>query len=525
MLLAVPSQGPLQMKAFLTLIVAVVIQAALGQNTFNVVRQHPSTISYTGALSVNELPDGYLVFSFGWSLDSAVAAVQVAKFDFEGNFIWEKEHRRQRDTYPGIIDPIASISSSRYVGALTEYGDTLPEATYLYWWDSEGDTIRTRFFKSDSNAVESNHGTRQLLALSNGGFLHCGWCANTPPGQGGCITRLDSTGAILWERIYPQAQYIQNARETSDGGFVLGGSRNADQDEAVVIRTDSAGNVEWVRYHGLYSISGARRPLADVDGNFLVPGRWKNDPTWSVYDTWASAYHYAPNGTLLQRKDFYFGRNASAGHILPKGDSHYWLVGGTELPGEEPDHVTQVWEIDENLDSLWMRRYWFYGTNNASSSVYAVRTTSDGGLVMCGMTRQGETDPLPNLRSNWLIKLDSYGCLVPGCQNVGIDEVALGLSEYLSVSPNPVAQGQPLRVIFEPPAGFTTKGPLRVVLLDATGKQVHEEILGNGGHSELRGTKQEGVLSAVTANLTAGLFYVHLADGTRWLAGGKVVVE
>ncbi|HRD54474.1 MAG TPA: hypothetical protein PKY96_17680, partial [Flavobacteriales bacterium] len=114
-----------------------------------------------------------------------------------------------------------------------------------------------------------------------------------------------------------------------------------------------------------------------------------------------------------------------------------------------------------------MRRYWYYGSDDAESFAYSVRSTSDGGLVMCGMTRQGVDDPLPYLTSNWLIKLDSYGCLVPGCQNVGIEEVALGLSEYLRISPNPVAQGQDLRIVFEPPAGFTPNGTLRLVVLDA----------------------------------------------------------
>jgi len=96
----------LQMKASLTLVLAAALQGALAQTAFNVVREHPSTLSYNGALSVSELTDGYLMFSYGWSLDSTVGAVQIAKFDLEGNFLWEKEHRRERNAQPGIIDPI-----------------------------------------------------------------------------------------------------------------------------------------------------------------------------------------------------------------------------------------------------------------------------------------------------------------------------------------------------------------------------------------------------------------------------------
>jgi hypothetical protein len=500
------------MRATLLLLASLSLGSAIGQTTFNVVREHPSVLSYNGAISVNEVEDGYLMFSFGWSLDSTVGAVHITKFDLEGAFQWEKEHKRDRTTSPGIIDPIAAISGNRYVGAMTAYGGQAPKVTYLYWWNDSGDTLYTRFLKSDTSVISGTHGTRQLIALSDGGFLHCGWCANTPPGQSSCITRLDSTGTILWERIYPQAEYIQNAREAPDGGFVLGGSRNAQQDEAVVIRTDSVGNMQWVRYHGLYALTSGTQALIDDDGNILMAGNYKDDPTWSVYDAWACLYKYAPNGALLARKDYYYFRDATAVHTVRKADGHYWLVGGTEQ-FVDMDFALLLWELDEDLDSLWMRRYWFYGSDGAQSVSYSVRSTSDDGIIMCGMTRQGQADPLPYKKDNWLIKLDSYGCLVPGCHTVGIEEVALGLDQYLSISPNPVASGQPLRITFEPPAEYISLGPLRVAVVDATGRMVHEEQMG------------AATLYLSMNKLTSGLYYLHLTDGTRWLAGGKVLVE
>jgi hypothetical protein len=63
------------------------------------------------------------------------------------------------------------------------------------------------------------------------------------------------------------------------------------------------------------------------------------------------------------------------------------------------------------------------------------------------------------------------------------------------------------------PPSYHPKGPLRVVLLDALGRQVQEERMSGS------------TLSLSTSTLPAGLYYLHLTDGTRWLAGGKVVVE
>lgn len=159
-----------------------------------------------------------------------------------------------------------------------------------------------------------------------------------------------------------------------------------------------------------------------------------------------------------------------------------------------------------------MRRYWYFESDGAiSAATYCVRSTSDGGLVMCGMTRQGVTDPLPYLQSNWLLKLDEHGCLEPGCQTLGVQDHVLGLNQYLRVWPNPVAAGQALTIAFDPPPEFTPNGPLRVVVQDALGRVVHETQFQPG---QLR-----------TDNWATGTYHVHLTDNTRWLAGGTVVVQ
>ncbi len=144
-----------------------------------------------------------------------------------------------------------------------------------------------------------------------------------------------------------------------------------------------------------------------------------------------------------------------------------------------------------------------------------VEMTSDGGFLLTGSAWRFL--PLdPDIQTNfvtWVMKTDSLGCVVPGCHTVGIDEVALGLDQYLSNSPNPVASGQPLRITFEPPAEYLPQGPLRVAVVDATGRMVLEERMGGA------------TLDLSMNKLTTGLYYLHLTDGTRWLAGGKFIVE
>jgi hypothetical protein len=168
-------------------------------------------------------------------------------------------------------------------------------------------------------------------------------------------------------------------------------------------------------------------------------------------------------------------------------------------------------------EELWRRFYrWYDGPFNGNEQIFNdVEPTSDGGFILTGSTERFVDTTYTYPAKLWLVKLDSMGCLVPGCHTVGIEEQALDLNEYLRIWPNPLPAGQALQFTFEPPPTFTPNGPLRVVLLDATGRMVHEERLGSTYSTP----------NTINIQLATGLFYLHLTDGTRWLAGGKVVVE
>ncbi|MBK7094175.1 MAG: T9SS type A sorting domain-containing protein [Saprospiraceae bacterium] len=98
-------------------------------------------------------------------------------------------------------------------------------------------------------------------------------------------------------------------------------------------------------------------------------------------------------------------------------------------------------KINEDGEKLWLRSYSLIDNPEQSPNheltdiIYA----PDGGYYMYGTLRFApkENDSLGSLPA-WLLKVDQYGCLVPGCQNgdtVGVEEI---LSEdSLSIYPNP----------------------------------------------------------------------------------------
>ncbi|MEX1131592.1 MAG: hypothetical protein WEC15_00060 [Flavobacteriales bacterium] len=278
-----------------------------------------------------------------------------------------------------------------------------------------------------------------------------------------------------------------------------------------MIRTDSLGQQLWRRnYGGIAGQNGAVRIAAD--GGILTWSLYR-EPGWELDWNQMMLTKWTPSGSIQwQRKVHknYFVTTQDM-EILPDGS----IVGAATIM-----NAAALVKFSPEGDSLWTREYTLFGSLHG---FYDVQATSDGGFVCTGAAFSfPPTDPdIQTSQVIWVVKTDSLGCVVPGCNTVGMEEYLMDLNDYLRVWPNPVASGAPLTVSFTPPLEFTPNGPLRVMVLDALGRQVHEEMLVQGGHRE----RGEANLTAFSTTLSPGLYHLHLTDNTRWLAGKSVVVE
>ena len=108
-------------------------------------------------------------------------------------------------------------------------------------------------------------------------------------------------------------------------------------------------------------------------------------------------------------------------------------IGEDVSTGEE---VLGSWtiKVSSEGDSLWARYHSFFGGTNERPDPYDIKNTTDGGYIICGGTDPQNTGNIHD--SSWLMKVDSFGCLIPGCHIVGTGEVP-GDAPQLTVYPNP----------------------------------------------------------------------------------------
>ena len=329
------------------------------------------------------------------------------------------------------------------------------------------------------------------------------------------LSKLDLQAQELWHQDFYCTPGVFNCNirpihtlETPDGGFLLtstvvinqGGDPCYTEINSLLIRTDAQGNELWRREVG--------------DENY-----W-NYPGWPVLLDNGNVLFFWTDAQLITSTCYTLNPlwtvrfaeiELETGNILWQGDLLDELPTLAEDPlGPHGYYITKVQMLDDgNIlatgyngnsamllklnplgDLIWKRFYLPEGgavqaeTTAMDTWLFGVEPTSDGGFVGVGEFRAdpfGVTWP-EGYQSAFILKLDQYGCLEPGCQLLD------ALPEYsrwnLEVWPNPYTPGSSAPLGVRLPKGLQVD---HVMLVDAMGRVIEDSRF--------------KVLTAITLNL------------------------
>ena len=135
---------------------------------------------------------------------------------------------------------------------------------------------------------------------------------------------------------------------------------------------------------------------------------------------------------------------------------------------------------------------------------------------MTGSAEEGSNSTgVPFLDHIWTLKVDSFGCLEPGCQLIdGLEEIIFGLENSMSVFPNPASDDATIR--FNLPAQYIPQKS-RLEIYDLQGRKVEViplSIFHNGFEKEIDVSK-----------FNAGMYTVHWLSGGSWYDSVKLIVD
>ncbi len=470
-------------------------------------------------LAIREVIGGYLLFCEQVSADGTNRTRLVTRLlSSEGVQLSSQEicSTEARHYLLGPIDALASRSDGNFSASVFDISEGFDMGTTLFTFDTSGDTLYThpvlRYPPLDSVVATPS----QIRQCSDGGFYIVGGVEPYSPEaalEQALLVRTNAIGDTLWTALYAPSPSIEyrglGVVEYLDGGAIVLGYRHQGftLDECMVMRAGPQGNLLWTRYFGNRAPAYVAAVRLDTAGQIVTYSAYRDDtfPNWYwgqfMFTKWS------PDGDIVWQKKSHYGNYYLNGdfEILPDNSI---IAVGKHVQGAE------LMKFSSEGDSLWTRTYLAFASGD-DHYLWDVQPTSDGGFVAAGSCHQEPGDPTPYLETEWILKTDSFGCVVPGCQNVGVQEYALDLNELLRIAPNPVHDV--LTAVLPLPPGTEVQGAVRAVLLDAQGRQVAAWPMARSG-DELRSSED---ISA----LPSGAYYLHIADEKRWLAGGKVMFE
>ncbi|MDO8969577.1 MAG: T9SS type A sorting domain-containing protein, partial [Saprospiraceae bacterium] len=168
-----------------------------------------------------------------------------------------------------------------------------------------------------------------------------------------------------------------------------------------------------------------------------------------------------------------------------------------------------VFRVDENKEVLWDRTYTDTTFQGEVFKLQSIAPTSDGGYIAVGTIDNNMTGVRES--HNWILKLDSLGCLQSGCGETnyitGTTETTFLKGENILVYPNPANS----YVNIQLPADYPLKN-LSAFLVSNTGKTIKKVVV-NATETHL-----------TLPEIGAGIYYLMITQGNEIITSRRIII-
>ncbi len=505
--------------------------------------------------------DGYLALGRGilCNPDSCIKYTRnfSAKCNENGELMWWNRYDNPEldmgeawfNGFPANLGGAIKNHNAQIVSTFTtkqETGEFDTFKDYLVFLNLNGEIIHQHMIDS-SFAVYAFNGIIEDTTDST--YVAYGWYQdslqvinNTEPDA--FLIKLDSLGNHIWQKMYNNtfAVWPGGVVKAMDGGFWICSYYNTGlecsdnftfNDDLVLIKTDEYGIEEdriIIGGNCGYEIATVYEYEEDmiVLAGRLTPVEF-GETLYEGY-IYTALVEQLSNGQLASLNEIHtylhtpgIGIFTDLHHL---SDGTFIIVGDNFIAATEDGVYSKsgyLLKLDGNRDSLWCRSYRCYdepltGLQQQDAECFLLdsKPTLDGGFICSGWIQQWMDNPNPGLQTPWLFKVDSLGCLEPGCQDVGVSEIVIGLQNTMSLYPNPT--NTTANIAFSFPSNYAPPKKSELVVVDMQGKEVMRQNLTVFGLSN-------ATIDIDVSKLASGMFTVHWVSEHAWLDSLKLVKE
>jgi hypothetical protein len=268
---------------------------------------------------------------------------------------------------------------------------------------------------------------------------------------------------LLLDSAYNQEQFKVYASTTlqetaaslildGDGGYIMGAERTNDNlvwenftNRTLILKADANGDQVWLWLSPSGQLWGEAAALCKTDDGGLVVASKKgkeipinqNDGL-IIWD--AMVFKLDANRNIEWQTPLRGTRPSQSTKLVEMVESidgsGYVVTGQLidSVSGPEIKFGTWMAKVSPGGDSLWARYFTWHEGEFIGPEPWTMAATPDGGYIVAGITVQ-KGIPAPG----WVLKVDSFGCLVPGCHlpNPTFEAGKPGI--HISIYPNPAS--------------------------------------------------------------------------------------
>jgi len=227
-----------------------------------------------------QTPDGgYVLTGFVKSFGAGSLDVLLMKVDASGNVLWAKAYGGTDYDYGNAVQ-MTSDGGFLILARAQSFVPSTPENSgqWLIKTDSAGTIQWSRIFEASSNDVGAF-----MEQTNDGGYIIPMYTFSYGGMTDAAMFKIDSAGNQQWMKLVKDMggyELFYSAQQTSDNGFIFGGYKadiSFSSSEMFMLKTDSAGTVQWTRIYGDSTYEEGWGVIEAGDGGFILVGESKID--------------------------------------------------------------------------------------------------------------------------------------------------------------------------------------------------------------------------------------------------------
>jgi hypothetical protein len=335
---------------------------------------------------------GFIIAGETVDLTNFKSKVYLVKTDVSGSLQWTKTFG---DTTSQAGYSVQQTPDNGFIVAGYLYNAAGNADVYLLKTDSDGVLQWSKTFGGTDNDFGYS-----VLQTSDGGYIIAGSTKSFGAGSDDVyLIKTDSAGTLQWTKTFGGAQsdLSSSVQQSVDGGFVISGgtmSFGAGGQDIYLVKTDVSGNLQWAKTYGGALNDGSISAVQADDGGYVITGAANSFGAGSA-DFYLLKTDSA--GALLWTKTFGGTQDEIAYSVQQTNDGGFIMTGYSRSFGMFP--ATDVYLVKTDSVGALQWSGIFGGANDDNS--YAVKQATDGGFIITGVT-----DSFNHL---YLVKADSNG--------------------------------------------------------------------------------------------------------------------